>query len=122
MTSAKLIDRKNALNSAIAALTLSTFVRAGGLANLLAVTVVFITMLAVALVNYDRRFVLAGLWLFPYVTLVVWGSAAALLVGALTLRWLLLVGQRMTRTSRSTPSDRSGVWDDWLDCAEPHSP
>jgi lysylphosphatidylglycerol synthetase-like protein (DUF2156 family) len=116
MPPSKSIGRKNAPKDAIPALTPLTFVRAGGLANLLAVTAVFISFLAVALVNRDLRFLAAGVWLFLFVTLVVWGSAAAFCVLALTPKWL----RRMRGTSRSPSSGKSGLWDHWLDSPELH--
>jgi hypothetical protein len=115
----KSIDRKNPLKGAIPALTPGTFVRAAGLANLLVTTLVFIEFSAIALVNRDGRAFQIGLWLIPFVTLVIWGTAAVLCVVALTPRWLWTLGRRLIGPAWSSPSGRSGVWDDWLDNPEP---
>jgi hypothetical protein len=118
----KLIDTKNAQMGAIPDVTIGIFVRSAGLANLLVATLVLIEFSAIALVNHDGKAFQLGLSLIPLVTVVIWATAAVLCVGALTPRWLLLLGRRLIRTSRFSPSDRSGVWDDWLDSYEPHHP
>jgi hypothetical protein len=120
MARAKLVDTKHAQNGAIPEATIWIFVRSAGLANLLVATLVFIEFSAIALVNHDGKAFQLGLSLIPLVTVVIWATAAVLCVGALAPRWLLLLGRRLIRTSRFSPSDRSGVWDDWLDSYEPH--
>ena len=122
MAHPKAIHRKDALNEAIRVVTFWTFVRAVGLANLVGATLVFIEFSAIALVNHDGKTFKLGLSRIPLVTLVIWGTATVLCVLALSPRWLWMVGRRLTGTSRSSPSGRSGVWDDWLDSPEPHDP
>jgi len=122
MAHAKLIDSQNALKDGIPALTPWTFVRAGGLANLLVATLVFIEFSAIALVNHDGKAFQLGLLLVPLMTVVIWGTAAVLFVGASMPKWLWMLRRRMIGTSRSSTSARSGVWDRWLDGPEPHDP
>jgi hypothetical protein len=123
MAPPKSIDRNKAPNGAIPALTPWTFVRAAGLANLLVATLVFVEFSAIAIVNHDSRAFQMRLWLFPLVTLVIWGTAAVLCVLALTPRWLWTLRRRLIGGPvRSSPSERSGLWDDWLDSPEPHGP
>ena len=102
------------------ALTPWTFVRAASLANLLVATLVFVEFSVIEIVNHDGVAFLLGLLLVPFVTLVIWGTAAALCVLALAPRWLCTLGRRLIRgPARSSPSDRSGVWDNWLDSPDP---
>ena len=116
MAPPKSIDGKNALKRAIPALTLGTFVQAASVANLLVATLVFIEFSVISLVNRDGRDFQMGLWLVPFVTLVIWGTASVMCVVTLTPTWLCTLGRRLIRgPARSSPSDRSGVWDDWLD-------
>jgi hypothetical protein len=122
MAPPKVIDRKNDPKRAIPALTLGIFVRSAGLANLLAATLVFIEFSAVAIVKNDGKTFELGLSAIPLLTFVIWGTAAVLIVVALTSKWLWLLGRRMTSTSRPSEPGRSGVWDHWLDSPEPHEP
>ena len=57
-----------------------------------------------------------GLWLVPLVTLVIWGTASVMCVVTLTPRWLSTLRRRLIRgPARSSQSQGSGVWDEWLD-------
>jgi hypothetical protein len=116
------IDRKNALKGAIPAPTPSTFVCAAGLANPFVEPLVFIGFSAIALVTHDGRAFHMVFWLVPFVTLVVWRTAAVLCVVSLVLSQLGTLAWRLGRPDRTSPSVRSGVWDDWLDGPEPHHP
>jgi hypothetical protein len=109
MAPQKSIDRKNALNAEIPDPTLGIFVRSASVANLLVATLVFIEFSALAIVNHDGKTFQLGLWLVPFVTLVIWGTAAVLFVGASMPKWLWLIGRRLTGTSHCLPSRRSGV-------------
>ncbi len=116
----KSIDRKKAPRGAMPALTSWNFVRAASLANLLVATLVFVEFSVIAIVNHDDRAFQLGLWLVPFVTLVIWGTAAVLCLLALAPRCLPTLGRRLIGGPvRSPPSDRSGVWDDWLDSPDP---
>jgi hypothetical protein len=118
MSLPKSIDRKKAPSGAMPALTPWTFVRAASLANLLVATLVFVEFSVIEIVNHDGGAFLLGLLLVPFVTLVIWGTAAALCVLALAPRWLCTLG-RLIRPARFSLSDKSGVWDDWLDSPGP---
>jgi hypothetical protein len=122
MAPSKSIDRKHSPKVAIPCVTLGSFVQAAGLANLLVATLVFIEFTAVSLVKRDGSDFLTGLyWLIPVVTLVIWGTATVMCVMALLPRWLCTLGRRLIGgRARSSPSESSGVWDDWLDSPEPH--
>ena len=72
-------------------------------------------------------------WLVPFVTLVVWTSAALLYIVPLAARQFGTLGRqlidrfgtlgrRLIERARSSPSGKSGVWDDWLDSPEPRHP
>jgi hypothetical protein len=97
-----------------------TFVRAAGLANLLVATMVFAEFSGIALVKHDPRAFQFGLWLVPFVTLVIWATAAVLYFLALTPRSLRALWRLLMGRPRSLPSTRSGIWDDWLDRPLPH--
>ena len=118
----KSIDRKNALKGAIPALTPWTFVRAAGAANLIVATLVLIDFSVIALGTHDGRAFQTVLWLVPFVTLVVWGTATVLYVVFLAARLLGTLERRLIRPARSSSSGMSGVWDHWLDSPEPHHP
>jgi hypothetical protein len=98
-----------------------TFVRAAGLANLIVATMVFAEFSVMSLIQHDPWAFEIGLWLVPFVTLVIWASAAVLYILALVPRGLLALGRRLVGRPRSFWSARSGVWDDWLDNPEPHA-
>jgi hypothetical protein len=98
------------------------FARTAGVANLLVASLVFIEFSTLALINHDFKLLLLGLWLVSYVTLVVWCSAAVIGVAYFTPRWLGMLRKRLMGTVRSSPSDRSELWDDWLDSPEPPNP
>jgi hypothetical protein len=122
MEPSKAIDRKNGPNAAVPDPTLWTFVRAASVANLLVATIVLVDFIALAVSNHDGKAFYMGLWLVPFVTLVIWGTSAVLFVGASTPKWLRMLGRRLSGTSRYFQSGRSGVWDHWLDSPEPHGP
>src|SRR4051812_37528508 len=113
-------DKLDTPDGSRSVLTPWTFVRAAGLANLLVATMVFAEFSAIALVEHDPIAFRTGLWLVPFLTLVVWGIATVLCLLALAPRGLRALGRRQAGRLRSSPSVRSGVWDDWLDSPEPH--
>ena len=101
----KPIDGKYAQKGAIPTLTLGTFVHAASVANLLVATLVFIEFSVMSLVNRDGRDFQMGLWLVPFVTMVIWGTATVMCVVALLPRWLCTLGRRLIGgRARSSPS------------------
>jgi hypothetical protein len=124
MAHQKSFDTKNALRAEIPDLTIGVFVRSASVANLLVAMILFVDYIALAVSNHDGRafFIYMVFWLIPFVTLVIWGTAALLLAGALTRRRLRMLWRRLTGTSRCLPSRRSAIWDHWLDSPEPHGP
>jgi hypothetical protein len=116
MARPKSIAKKNALKGTVPTVTLGTFVQAARLANLLVATLVFLEFGVLSLVNRDGRAFQIGLWLVPFVTVVIWSTASVMCVVALTPRLLCTLGRRLIgKPARSTPSNRSGLWDEWLD-------
>ena len=79
-------DKLDPLEGARSDLTPWIFVRAAGLANLLVATLVFVEFSGMALVEHDPRAFEIGLWLVPFVTLVIWASAVVLFNLALNTR------------------------------------
>src|ERR1700728_1719678 len=100
MAPRKSIDRKSAQRDTIPALTPCAFARAAGLANLIVATLVFFEFCAIALFNRDGEAFLLGLSLIPLVTVLIWITATAFCVAALTPSWLSMLGRRLTGTSR----------------------
>ncbi len=122
MAPPKSIDSQNALAGAISAPTPLTFARAAGLANLSVATLVFVEFSGIAIVNHDGAAFKMGLWLIPFVTLVVWSSASVLYLVFLTAGLLGTLWRRLIGPTRFSPSGRSGLWDDWLDSPAPRHP
>jgi hypothetical protein len=117
------IHGNSAVKGEVPTLTLGTFVQAASVANLLVSTLVFIEFSVTSLVNHDGRDFQMGLWLVPFVTMVIWGTASVMCVVTLTPRWFSRLGRWLTGgPARHSPSERSGVWDDWLDSPAPHCP
>ena len=71
-------DKLDAGNGARSELTPWSFVRAAGRANLLVATLVVAEFSGIALVKHDPKAFQMGLWLVPFVTLVIWVTAAVL--------------------------------------------
>ena len=69
------IDKTSALQGAVPAPTVGTFIHAACVANLLVATVVLIVFSVVALNEHAGATLQLGLSLIPFVTLVVWISA-----------------------------------------------
>jgi hypothetical protein len=116
MAQHRAIHRKPSLKGEIPIVTIGTIARAAGVANLIVGTLVFVEFSVISLVDRDGRDFKMGLWLVPFVTAVIWGTASVMCVVALTPRWLSMLGRRLIRgPARYSPLDRSGVWDDWLD-------
>ena len=115
-------DKLNALGEAKSDLTPWTFVRAAGLANLMGATMVFVEFSIIALVKHEPKAFQMGLWLVPFVTLVIWITAAVLCLLALAPGALRALGRRLVARCRSSLSAGSGVWDDWLDSPGRHDP
>jgi hypothetical protein len=108
-------DQFNTSDGARSDLTFWTSLRAAALANLLIAAPVLYGSCGIALVDHDPKTFQLGLWLVPFVTPVVWASAALLYVQEEAPRWLGALGRRLAARFRSPQSARSGVWDDWLD-------
>jgi hypothetical protein len=113
-------DKLNALGGAKSDVTPWTFVRAAGLANLLVATMVFVEFSVIALVKHEPKAFQMGVWLVPFVTLVIWVAATVLCLLALAPGALLALGRRLVARCRSSLSAGSGVWDDWLDSPGRH--
>ncbi len=117
MALSKSIDGKNARKGAIPAASPWPYVRGAAVANLIIAMEVFFDY---ALLTYNGISFPYLLWLIPFVTLVVWGSAAVLYLMPLGSLWLGTIARRLVGGFRSSPSGTSGVWDDWLDSPDPH--
>ena len=81
-------DKLDAGNGARSELTPWSFVRAAGRANLLVATLVVAEFSGIALVKHDPKAFQMGLWLVPFVTLVIWVTAAVLCLLSPTPRGL----------------------------------
>ena len=108
-------DKLNALGGAESDLTPWTFVRAAALANLLVGAMVFVEFSGIARIKHEPDTFRLGLWLVPFVTLVIWTTAAVLCLLALAPRALRALWRRLVARCRSSLSAGSGVWDEWLD-------
>jgi hypothetical protein len=120
MTHSKAMDRFDIRYGARSEPAPRTFIRAASLANLLVATMVFAEFGGMALVEHDPWPFQMGLWLVPFVTLVIWATAAVLYFLALAPTALRALGRRLVGGAQSSPSARTGLWDDWLDRPEPH--
>jgi hypothetical protein len=108
-------DKLNAWDGAKSDPTPWIFVRAAALANLLVATMVFVEFSGIALVEHDPKAFQMGVWLVPFVTLVIWTTAAVLCLLFLAPGALRALGRRLVARCRSPLSAGSGVWDEWLD-------
>jgi hypothetical protein len=108
-------DKLNAWDGAKSDLTPWTFVRAASLANLMVATMVFVEFSVIALVKHEPKAFQMGVWLVPFVTLVIWTTAAVFCLLALAPGALWALGRRLVARCRSSLSAGSGVWDEWLD-------
>lgn len=120
MIYAKPIEKLDSLDGAGSEPTARNFVVAAGVANLIVATMVFAEFSVMSLVEHDLKPFEMGLWLVPFVTLVIWASTAVIYLLALAPRAMRALGRHLVGRRRSFPSPRSGVWDDWLDRPEPH--
>src|SRR5262249_46601534 len=109
-----------ALERARSDLTPRTFMQAAGLANLIVGTMVFVEFSVIALVKHEPETFRLGLWLVPFLTLVIWVAAAVIYFLGLASRALRTLGRFLAGRSRSPQPARSGVWDDWLDGPDQH--
>jgi hypothetical protein len=114
------IDKLNALDGARSDLTPRTYMQAAGSANLIVGAMVFVEFSVIALVKSEPETFGLGLWLVPFVTLVIWVAATVIYFLALASRALRALGRLLAGRSRSPPPARSGVWDDWLDGPDLH--
>jgi Cu/Ag efflux pump CusA len=116
MTQPKAIGEKSAVKREIPTPRIGTFARAASVANLIVGTLVFVEFSVISVVNRDGRGFQMGLWLVPFVTAVIWGTASVMCVVGLTPTWISMLGRWLIGgAARSSPSARSGVWDHWLD-------
>jgi hypothetical protein len=115
MAPTKSSDKTSALKAAIPDRTIWSFVHAAVGASLLIDTFLLVVISAEALGAHrgDFRF---GLWLIPFVTLVIWSSATVLYLKYRAAGLLKKIKGRI----RHARSKSSGMWDDWLDIPEPH--
>ena len=113
------IDKTSALQGAVPAPTVGTFIHAACVANLLVATVVLIVFSVVALNEHAGATLQLGLSLIPFVTLVVWISATVIYL-VFRAAGLVATLKRLIGQARSSRSGKSCVWDDWLDSPEPH--
>jgi hypothetical protein len=113
-------DRFNTSGGARSDPTFRTSLRAAVLANLLIAAPVLFGSCGIAMVDHDPKAFWMGLWFGAIVTPLVWASAALLYVLDEAPGWLRALGRWLAAQSRTSPSARSGVWDDWLDGPEPH--
>ena len=100
-------DKLDAGNGARSELTPWSFVRAAGRANLLVATLVVAEFSGIALVKHDPKAFQMGLWLVPFVTLVIWVTAAVLCLLAPTPRELRALGRRLVGRHQSSLSASS---------------
>jgi hypothetical protein len=122
MASAKSIDKTYALQRVLPDPTIWTYVRAAVVASLVIDTQLMIVFGAAAF-GGPPFFLQLALWLIPFATLVVWSSASVLyLCRKFRAAGLLGMLTRLIGDARSSPSGKSGLWDDWLDIPEPHGP
>jgi hypothetical protein len=113
-------DKLNAWDGAKSDVTPWTFVRAAALANLLVGAMVFVEFSGMALFEHKPEPFRLGLWLVPFVTLVIWTTAAVLCLLALAPGALRALGRRLVARCRSPLAAGSGVWDEWLDSPGRH--
>lgn len=120
MSHSRPIDKLGALDGASSDLTLRNFAGAAALANLIVATMVFAEFSVIALAKHEPETFRLGLWLVPFVTVVIWVSTAVFYLLAVAWTSLGTLGRRLVGRHRSLPSARSGVWDEWLDRPLPH--
>jgi hypothetical protein len=120
MAPTKSIDKTNALKGAIPDPTIWTFVHAAVVASVVIATLLLVVFSVMAFGDHRGVFQL-GLSLIPFATLVIWSSAAVLYLGFRATE-LLKTLKPLIRHARTSPSGKSGMWDDWLDIPEPHHP
>ena len=120
MTDPKRNGRLNALDEEWSYPRPWPFVRAAALANLVVATWIFAECSGIAIVWHEPKVFEMGLSLVPFVTLVVWGTAALLYVLEVAPRWLRALGQRLAARHRTSLSAGSAVWDEWLDSPGRH--
>jgi hypothetical protein len=96
-------------------LTAHTFVGVTCLANLLAVVILSIELLAMAVVFSDGDAFSLGLDLIARTTLIIWIVAAVLGPLLLLPTWLREKRHHPVLRARRWIDTRSGVWDGWLD-------
>ena len=113
-------DQINTSGGARSDLTFWTSLRAAALANLLIAAPVLFGSCGIALVDHDPKALRMGLWFGAIVPPLVWASAALLYVLDEAPGWLRALGRWLAARRRTSPSARSGVWDEWLDSPEPH--
>ena len=120
MSHAKPIDQFDSSAGTRDDLTPWNCARAAALANLLVATMVFAEFSVMSLVERDFKPFQLGLWLVPFVTVVIWASTTVICLPALASSALRALGRRLVGRHQSFPSVRSGVWDDWLDGPDQH--
>lgn len=118
MAPTKSIDKSSALKGAIPDPTIWAFVHAAVVASLVITSILLVVFSAEVLSGHPG---VLQLWLLliPFATLVVWSSTTVLYLAS-RAAGLLRTLKRLIGHARSSPSRKSGMWDDWLDISEPH--
>jgi hypothetical protein len=118
MTAQKPTGHKADRKATIPLITLGTFARAAGAANLIVGTLVLVEFSVFSLVNRAGRDILLGLWLILFVTIVIWTIASLMGVVVLGSKWIWNRGHSLVRrVAGSSPASASSLWDEWLDSA-----
>jgi hypothetical protein len=89
--------------------TVRTFVRAAGAANLLVAALLFVEFSVLAVVNRDSGAFLLIFWLVPFVTAVVWGAGAVLCCMFLAPSRLVSLWRTLRASDRSASPMTSGI-------------
>jgi hypothetical protein len=101
-------------------LLIQSFVRSAAISNLIVATLVFLEFTCMALFQHDPKTFQIGLWLIPYVTVVIWGSATVIFSLMVVANGFRTVVPWLLERSRISRTARSGVWDYCLDGPESH--
>ena len=113
-------DEKDAPERAV---PIKAFVLSAVGANLAIAAMLFIEFVVSGVLDRNGRSFEPGLWLgiSLVATVAIWGSTALIYVGYLIHRWLGMLVKRSIPPAASSPTDRSVIWDEWLDPPDPRS-